>query len=105
MRPVTCTWLELPVRTSTLPEPVVKSRCTGPVTCKARWNEPSPRLLAGKAEKQIKPAIGHAGDEPRQRAWREQRFDVSWFLPKGYSICVTFAFLAAVLSELRGQNP
>ena len=41
MCPVTCTWLELPVRTSTLPEPVVRSMCTGPVTCKVRWNEPS----------------------------------------------------------------
>ena len=35
MRPVTCTWLELPVRTSTSPDPVLRSRCTGPVTCRA----------------------------------------------------------------------
>src|ERR1700674_3753688 len=46
MRPVTCTSDELPVRTLTLPEPVVRSRLTGPVTCRVRWNEPSDEAAA-----------------------------------------------------------
>src|SRR6266446_1081691 len=56
MCPVTWTWLELPVRTSTLPDPVVNSRCTGPLTCKARWNEPSDAAAAGRARRQTKTA-------------------------------------------------
>src|SRR6185437_6098585 len=53
MRPVTCTCPGEPVRTSTLPEPVLSSMCTGPVTCKERWNEPSAAAAAGKAGRQI----------------------------------------------------
>src|SRR5579864_3494068 len=47
MRPVTCTSDELPVRTFTLPDPVLRSRLTGPVTCRVRWNEPSDEAAAG----------------------------------------------------------
>ena len=60
MCPVTCTWLELPVRTSTSPEPVVKSMCTGPVTCKVRSNFPSAAAAAGKACAQIRVAMAKA---------------------------------------------
>src|ERR1700687_3029006 len=46
MCPVTCTSDELPVCTFTLPDPVLRSRLTGPVTCRVRWNEPSDKAPA-----------------------------------------------------------
>src|ERR1700676_2811135 len=46
MCPVTCTSAELPVRTFTLPDPVLRSRLTGPVTGRVRWNEPSDEAAA-----------------------------------------------------------
>src|SRR5579864_2403655 len=47
MCPVTCISDELPVRTFTLPDPVLRSRLTGPVTGSVRWKEPSDEAAAG----------------------------------------------------------
>jgi hypothetical protein len=71
MRPVTCTCPGEPVRTSTLPEPVLSSMCTGPVTCKERWNEPSAADAAGSAGRQIRIktvalAMNQLGMEPAE---------------------------------------
>src|ERR1700730_8922097 len=87
MCPVTFTWLELPLRTSTLPAPVVKSRCTGPVACKVRWNEPSTEAAAGNG-RQTRAAIAQA---PRMEGVIFRGFMISperlnaqpgnWFVP------------------------
>src|SRR5579862_6394471 len=53
MRAVIFTSAELPVRTFTLPDPVLRSTFTGPVTCKVRWNDPSAEAAAGEECRQI----------------------------------------------------
>jgi len=55
MCPVTCTCPAPPGWTSMVPEPVVICRCTGPETCRVRWNEPSEDALAGKLSRQAAP--------------------------------------------------